>query len=143
MIGPDHVISALQALGFQEYIGEVKEVQQKYKEQALVWSVGEMDGEVWRWWITPRFFWLPLQKHRNRGKSRLDRLGVPEEELLRQQQELFEQARQKQAEVEHFTHSPLQPNLTSLSLFLSRSLSLHPHPLSLLERMSSWNSSKL
>ena len=50
----------------------------------------------------------PLQKHRHRGKSRLDRLGVPEEELLRQQQELFEQARQQQAEVhvhvEYFQH---------------------------------------
>ena len=37
VIGPDHVIAALQALGFQEYIEEVKQVQQKYKEQALVW----------------------------------------------------------------------------------------------------------
>jgi hypothetical protein len=40
-----------------------------------------------------------LQKHRRRGKSRLERLGIPEEELLRQQQQLFEEARQQQLEV--------------------------------------------
>lgn len=42
VIGPDHVIGALQALGFQEYIGEVKQVLKEYKEQALVGS-GERD----------------------------------------------------------------------------------------------------
>jgi histone H3/H4 len=67
VISPEHVIEALETLGFHEYIHEVKQVQQEYKEQAM--------------------------KHRQRNKSRLDKLGVPEEELLRQQQELFEQAR--------------------------------------------------
>ena len=44
--------------------------------------------------------WFPFhQKHRLRGKSRLERLGIPEEELLRQQQQLFEEARQQHLEV--------------------------------------------
>ena len=42
---------------------------------------------------------LSMQKHRRRGRSKLDRLGIPEEELLRQQQQLFEEARQQQLEV--------------------------------------------
>ena len=40
-----------------------------------------------------------FQKHRKRGKSKLDRLGIPEEELARQQQQLFDEARQQQMEV--------------------------------------------
>jgi histone H3/H4 len=36
-----------------------------------------------------------------RQNSRLDKLGIPEEELLRQQQELFQQARHQQAVEEH------------------------------------------
>ncbi len=39
------------------------------------------------------------QKHRRRGRSKLDKLGIPEEELHRQQQQLFEEARQQQMEV--------------------------------------------
>jgi len=42
---------------------------------------------------------LYYQKHRKRGKSKLDRLGIPEEELARQQQQLFDEARQQQLEV--------------------------------------------
>nr|XP_037268963.1 protein Dr1-like [Rhipicephalus microplus] len=36
---------------------------------------------------------------RRRQSTRLENLGIPEEELLRQQQELFAQARQQQAEL--------------------------------------------
>lgn len=48
---------------------------------------------------------LFLQK-KKRGSSRLDRLGIPEEELLRQQQELFAQARQQQLEASPFLAPP-------------------------------------
>ncbi|XP_078203541.1 protein Dr1-like [Callithrix jacchus] len=71
-ISPEHVIQALESLGFGSYISEVKEVLQECKTAAL--------------------------KRRKAG-SRLENLGIPEEELLRQQQELFAKARQQQAEL--------------------------------------------
>lgn len=54
--------SALESLGFTSYISEVKEVLQECKTVAL---------------------------KRRKASSRLENLGIPEEELLRQQQELF------------------------------------------------------
>ncbi|XP_032829068.1 protein Dr1 isoform X1 [Petromyzon marinus] len=72
-ISPEHVIKALESLGFGAYIGEVKAVLQECKTVAL---------------------------KRRKGSSRLENLGIPEEELLRQQQELFAKARQQQAEIE-------------------------------------------
>lgn len=47
------------------------------------------------------FYGRIVQKHRikKRGKGKLEKLGIPEEELLRQQQQLFEEARQQQLEV--------------------------------------------
>ena len=38
VISPEHVIEALQALGFTDYIEEVKAVFREYKEQAIVSS---------------------------------------------------------------------------------------------------------
>ncbi|XP_032884823.1 protein Dr1 [Amblyraja radiata] len=71
-ISPEHVIQALDSLGFCSYISEVKEVLQECKTVAL---------------------------KRRKASSRLENLGIPEEELLRQQQELFAKARQQQAEL--------------------------------------------
>ncbi|KAM9283807.1 protein Dr1 isoform 2-T2 [Morus bassanus] len=77
-ISPEHVIQAIQktkaleSLGFGSYISEVKEVLQECKTVAL---------------------------KRRKASSRLENLGIPEEELLRQQQELFAKARQQQAEL--------------------------------------------
>lgn len=71
-ISPEHVISALESLGFGSYIANVKEVVQECKTVAL---------------------------KRRKANSRLENLGIPEEELLRQQQELFAKARQQQAEL--------------------------------------------
>ncbi|NXA34159.1 NC2B protein, partial [Eudromia elegans] len=61
-ISPEHVIQG--SLGFGSYISEVKEVLQECKTVAL---------------------------KRRKANSRLENLGIPEEELLRQQQELFAQ----------------------------------------------------
>uniref|UniRef100_A0AAR2L0S3 Protein Dr1 n=1 Tax=Pygocentrus nattereri TaxID=42514 RepID=A0AAR2L0S3_PYGNA len=61
-ISPEHVINALESLGFGSYIAEVKDVLQECKTVAL---------------------------KRRKASSRLENLGIPEEELLRQQQELF------------------------------------------------------
>lgn len=58
------VFPALESLGFGSYISEVKEVLQECKTVAL---------------------------KRRKASSRLENLGIPEEELLRQQQELFAQ----------------------------------------------------
>nr|XP_020465751.1 protein Dr1 [Monopterus albus] len=71
-ISPEHVINALESLGFASYITEVKDVLQECKTVAL---------------------------KRRKASSRLENLGIPEEELLRQQQELFAKARQQQAEL--------------------------------------------
>lgn len=56
------IFLALESLGFGSYISEVKEVLQECKTVAL---------------------------KRRKASSRLENLGIPEEELLRQQQELF------------------------------------------------------
>uniref|UniRef100_A0ACB8F3U1 Down-regulator of transcription 1 n=1 Tax=Sphaerodactylus townsendi TaxID=933632 RepID=A0ACB8F3U1_9SAUR len=64
--------NSLESLGFGSYISEVKEVLQECKTVAL---------------------------KRRKASSRLENLGIPEEELLRQQQELFAKARQQQAEL--------------------------------------------
>uniref|UniRef100_H2Y7B0 Protein Dr1 n=1 Tax=Ciona savignyi TaxID=51511 RepID=H2Y7B0_CIOSA len=72
-IMPEHVLDALEALGFGTYVQRCREVLQECKHVA--------------------------QKKR-KGSSRLENLGIPEEELLRQQQELFAQAKQQQLEQE-------------------------------------------
>ncbi|XP_015749287.1 PREDICTED: protein Dr1-like [Acropora digitifera] len=69
---PEHVFQALQGLGFTSYIEEVKSVLQECKTQAA---------------------------NKRRASTRLENLGIPEEELLRQQQELFQKARMEQAQV--------------------------------------------
>ena len=58
----------------------------------------KVEGKVTSHWLSDCSLTFP-QKHRKRGKSRLDRLGIPEEELARQQQQLFDEARQQHLEV--------------------------------------------
>ncbi|KAI7907841.1 histone-fold-containing protein [Cokeromyces recurvatus] len=67
-IAGEHVIAALQALGFEEYVEEVDEVFKEHKKQ---------------------------QKDRDRKSTRLENTGISEEELLRQQELLFAQSRIK------------------------------------------------
>lgn len=67
-IGPEHVISALESLGFSEYLVEVQQVYDEYKDNA---------------------------KTRERKGSKLETTGLTEEELLKQQEELFQKARNK------------------------------------------------
>uniref|UniRef100_A0A8C4RAF5 Protein Dr1 n=1 Tax=Eptatretus burgeri TaxID=7764 RepID=A0A8C4RAF5_EPTBU len=66
----------LESLGFGAYIGEVKDVLQECKTVAL---------------------------KRRKGSSRLENLGIPEEELLRQQQELFAKVLALLVTQEHLT----------------------------------------
>ncbi|KAK6195858.1 protein Dr1 [Patella vulgata] len=72
-ISAEHVLNALDSLGFGSYKEEAVAVLAEAKAVAA---------------------------KKRRGSSRLENLGIPEEELLRQQQELFAKARQEQAELE-------------------------------------------
>ncbi|KAL3870347.1 hypothetical protein ACJMK2_038420 [Sinanodonta woodiana] len=72
-ISPDHVLAALDSLGFGAY-----------KEDAMA-VLEETKAVVAK---------------RRRGSARLANLGIPEEELIRQQEELFAKARQEQAQLE-------------------------------------------
>lgn len=72
-ITPDHIINALESLGFSSYVSEVKGVLTEHKKQA---------------------------KSRRKASTKLENMGIPEEELLRQQQALIAQARMEQAQVE-------------------------------------------
>lgn len=67
------LFSALRRLGFVDYTAEAEAVLKDCKAVAA---------------------------KRRRQSTRLENLGIPEEELLRQQQELFAKARQEQAYVE-------------------------------------------
>ncbi|CAG8607857.1 2819_t:CDS:10 [Paraglomus brasilianum] len=67
-IAAEHVLSALRTLGFESYLDEVQDVYKEHKK---------------------------MQKDRERKSSRLENSGMTEEELLRQQELLFEQSRQK------------------------------------------------
>ncbi|KAH3798082.1 hypothetical protein DPMN_151672 [Dreissena polymorpha] len=80
-ISPEHVLAALDSLGFGAYKEDATEVLREAKAVAA---------------------------KRRRGSTRLENLGIPEEELLRQQQELFAQARQEQAQKEQEEWQQLQ-----------------------------------
>ncbi|XP_023337999.1 protein Dr1 [Eurytemora carolleeae] len=66
-ISAEHVFAALHKLGFGDFVKEAEEVLSECKESAA---------------------------KRRRQSTRLENLGIPEEELLRQQQELFAKARE-------------------------------------------------
>ncbi|XP_037937688.1 protein Dr1-like [Teleopsis dalmanni] len=68
-INAEHVLEALDRLGFRDYKQEAEAVLNDCKEVAA---------------------------KRRRQSTRLENLGIPEEELLRQQQELFARAREEQ-----------------------------------------------
>ncbi|XP_064616187.1 protein Dr1-like [Liolophura sinensis] len=72
-ISPEHVLGALDSLGFGTYKDDAMAVLAEAKAVAA---------------------------KKRKGSSRLENLGIPEEELLRQQQELFAKARQEQAILE-------------------------------------------
>lgn len=80
-INADHVLEALDRLGFKDYRNEAEAVLNDCKEVAA---------------------------KRRRQSTRLEHLGIPEEELLRQQQELFAKAREEQAREEQAQWMSLQ-----------------------------------
>lgn len=72
-ISPEHVLTALDHLGFGSYKGDAVAVLEEAKAVAA---------------------------KKRKGSTRLENLGIPEEELLRQQQELFAKARLEQQQIE-------------------------------------------
>ncbi|XP_018329231.1 protein Dr1 [Agrilus planipennis] len=80
-INAEHVLMALERLGFADYTAEAEAVLKDCKAVAA---------------------------KRRRQSTRLENLGIPEEELLRQQQELFAKARQEQAFAEQQQWEQLQ-----------------------------------
>jgi len=66
MISPEHIVSALQKLGFQEYITDVRQVYEEHKRN---------------------------EANKPKMSKKLEDSGLPREELLRQQQELFARAK--------------------------------------------------
>lgn len=67
-IASEHVIKALETLGFQDYVGPIEEVLAEHKES---------------------------QKVRERKVGKLEQSGRSEEELLREQELLFAQSRSR------------------------------------------------
>jgi len=67
-IAAEHVIEALKTLGFETYLNDVIQVNTEHRQS---------------------------QKDRDRKANRLEHIGVSEEELARQQQQLFELSRQR------------------------------------------------
>lgn len=80
-INAEHVLVALERLGFGDYQAEAEAVLKDCKAVAA---------------------------KRRRQSTRLENLGIPEEELWRQQQELFAKARQEQAYAEQQQWEQLQ-----------------------------------
>lgn len=80
-INAEHVLEALDRLGFKDYKQDAEAVLNDCKAVAA---------------------------KRRRQSTRLENLGIPEEELLRQQQELFAKAREEQAAAEQAQWMSLQ-----------------------------------
>lgn len=72
-ISPEHILAALDSLGFASYLEDCRSVLEECKTVAA---------------------------KKRRQSNRLENLGIPEEELLRQQMELFAKAREEQAAIE-------------------------------------------
>lgn len=67
-IAPEHVVTALEQLGYTDYIEEIQDVLKEHKQQ---------------------------QKDREKKQTRLEKSGLSTEELLQQQEMLFQQSRMK------------------------------------------------
>jgi len=80
-ISAEHVLAALEKLGFGDFKKEAEEVLHECKETAA---------------------------KRRRQSTRLENLGIPEEELLRQQQELFAKAREAAVQQEQLSQAAVQ-----------------------------------
>ena len=86
---PEHVMEALQELGYGNYIQDVKDVLSTFKTHLST---------------------------RNKGNKKLDTKGLSEEELIKQQQALFAEARQQQYDYELAQHNAAVEAATAQSV---------------------------
>lgn len=86
-INAEHVLEALDRLGFKDYKQDAEAVLNDCKAVAA---------------------------KRRRQSTRLENLGIPEEELLRQQQELFAKARLEQAAADQAQWMTFQQNADAI-----------------------------
>ncbi|KAJ2964304.1 hypothetical protein NQZ79_g831 [Umbelopsis isabellina] len=91
-IAGEHVIASLQALGFEDYVEEVDEVYKEHKKQQKVGYI--LSNIIQRHRIRSDDI-LFLRQDRDKRSTRLENSGISEEELLRQQELLFEKSRLK------------------------------------------------
>lgn len=92
-IGADHIQNALIDLGFNEYIDQIKEAADEHKETQKVVCYAYHSCQGW----TCKVPWANIifLQTRERKHTKLEASGLTEEELLRQQEELFGSARAK------------------------------------------------
>lgn len=84
-IACEHVQAALEQLGYPDYVPEILKVAQEHKAQQAVRT---------------RAMWYPAERlttcqSREKKQSKIEQSGLSEEELIRQQQELFRSATDK------------------------------------------------
>lgn len=85
-IACEHVTAALEHLDYKEYIPEILKVAQDHKTQLAVRKAK----------FTPQYKKLLTGKqNREKKQSKIEQSGLTEEELIRQQQELFRSATDK------------------------------------------------
>lgn len=87
-IACEHVERALRDLGFGDYIPDVLAVAEEHKEQLKVRRRCLSGRRIWR---NETNTW----QSREKKQSKMEQSGLSEEELLRQQQELFRSATEK------------------------------------------------
>lgn len=89
-IACEHVERALRDLGFGDYIPEVLAVAEEHREQLKVCVIPIKSSLC----MVPVSH-IVLQQSREKKQSKMEQSGLSEEELLRQQQELFRSATEK------------------------------------------------
>lgn len=102
-INAEHILVALDQLGFSDYKHDANAVLNDCKEVAA---------------------------NRRRQSTRLENLGIPVEELLRQQTELFTRAREEQAAMEQAQYQALNMKLSAGHSTLPITVTMAPptHP---------------
>jgi len=105
-IAPEHILKALKSLGFETYVDEVSKVYSEHKVEAQV---------------------------RHKGTRKLDTLGISHEELLREQQKLFAEARNNFENSPRFPACSVNPEFPNTPTYNSTQPSphfptIHPPP---------------
>jgi down-regulator of transcription 1 len=93
-IACEHVQQALETLGFKDYVKDILDVAQDHKKLQAVSAHQSTRSSV------PTLMPRPRQ-HREKKQSKIQQSGLSEEELARQQEELFRSATDKFNQAPH------------------------------------------